>query len=119
MKRCPTCDKEYGAPVNFCPNDGTPLHLEGHSPDTEAVTKRMEPKLSAQDIVMEIADHLRKTVERGEQALIRFDPLTGLGLSMAEISEHFEAAAEKAECEVISKTDTRATVRRDPGIYIA
>jgi len=79
----------------------------------------MEPEMSAQDIIMEIADHLRKTVDRGEQALIRFEPLTGLKLTMAQISEHFEAAALKAECEVIDKTDTRATVRRASGIYIA
>ena len=75
--------------------------------------------MSPQDIVMEIADHLRKTIGPGEQTLIRFEPLTGLGLTVAQVSQHFEAAVEKAGCELIDKTDTRATVRRDVQIYIA
>src|SRR5882672_2377771 len=73
-----------------------------------------QPEMSPQDIIMEIADHLRKTVSPGEQTLIRFEPLTGLRLSITQISEHFIAAAERADCEVIDKTGTRSTVRRQP-----
>ena len=68
--------------------------------------------MSAQDIIMEIADHLSKTISPGEQTLVRFESLTGLKLTVSQISEHFEAAAEKAGCEVVDKTETRATVRR-------
>jgi hypothetical protein len=90
--------------------------------DGEAETLKIPPKkpeMSPADIIMEIADHLRKTISRGEQALVRFEPLTGLGLTIAQISEHFTAAAQKADCKIIEKTETRATVRRDPGAFIA
>jgi hypothetical protein len=83
--------------------------------DAEAETLKnvpKQPEMSPQDIIMEIADHLRKTISPGEQTLIRFEPLTGLKLTVTQISEHFTAAAEKANCEVIDKTDTRALVRR-------
>jgi len=40
-------------------------------------------------------------------------------MTMAQISEHFEAAAKSADCELIDNTDTRATVRRHHGVYIA
>jgi hypothetical protein len=83
--------------------------------DAEAETLRnvpKQPEMSPPDIIMEIADHLRKTISPGEQTLVRFEPLTGLRLTVAQISEHFTAAAERAECEVIDKTDSRATVRR-------
>jgi hypothetical protein len=65
---------------------------------------------------MEIANLLRNSVGRAE-TLIRFELLTGIGATTAQISEHFLAAAEKAGCEVVDKTDTRATVRRDSGVY--
>jgi hypothetical protein len=85
--------------------------------DAEAQTLKnvpKQPEMSAQDIIMEIANHLRSTLGPGEQRLIRFEPLNGLGLTIAQISEYFEVAAEKADCEVIDKTDTRAIVRRNP-----
>jgi hypothetical protein len=67
--------------------------------------------MSSQDITMEIANLLRGTVGLGE-TLIRFEQVAALGLTTAQISEHFTAAAEKAGCEVVDKTETRATVRR-------
>jgi hypothetical protein len=105
--------------LKFCLDDGTPLS-EVQIFDAEAETVKnvpRRPEMSAQDVVMEIADHLRKTIGQGQQTLVRFETLTGLQLTVAQISEHFEAAAKKADCEVIDKTDTRATVRRNPGVY--
>jgi hypothetical protein len=117
--------------------DGTPLVASAPHPDAEAETLKLgggydttpisaglsenaetlkippkQPEMTPQDIIMEITDYLRKTVSPGEQTLIKFELLTGLGITVTQISDHFTAAAEKADCEVIDKTETRATVRR-------
>jgi hypothetical protein len=126
MKRCPTCQRPYtDLSLNFCTEDGTPL-IEDRGSDLEADTLRVgagfdttrvapkKPEMSVQDIIMEIADYLRRNVSPGEIQLIRFEPLTGLGISITQISDNFLAAAEKANCEVTDKTDMRATVRRRP-----
>jgi hypothetical protein len=102
---------------NLVQTDKSPSRL-AETAETLRIPPR-KPEMSPADIIMEIADHLRKTISRGEQTLVRFEPLTGLGLTIAQISDHFIAAAERADCKVIDKTDTRATVRRDPGIFIA
>jgi hypothetical protein len=103
--------------LSFCLDDGTRLINEPPKFDAEAATLKnvpKQPEMTPQDIIMEIADHLRKTISPGEQRLIKFEPLTGLGITVAQISDHFIAAAEKADCEVTDKTDTRASVRRRP-----
>jgi hypothetical protein len=95
-------------------SNGTRLTSPLFDTEAETLTKVVpkKPEMSPQDIIMEIADHLRKIISPGEQTLVRFEPLMGLGLTVTQISEHFEAAAEKADCQVTDKTDTRATVRR-------
>ena len=101
--------------LNYCLQDGTQLTSDVPRFDAEAETLKnvpKQPEMSPQDIIMEIANHLRKTISPGEQTLVKFEPLTGLKITIPQISEHFTAAAEKADCEVIDKTETRATVRR-------
>ena len=71
-------------------------------------------KLSNEDAVMEIADYLRCSVHPNEPTLVRFEQLTSLGLTVCQVSECFLDAAEKADCDVIDKSDTRATVKRRP-----
>jgi len=117
MKRCPTCSRLYDDDtLKFCLDDGTQL-ADARRYDAEAETLRnvpKQPEMSSQDIIMEIADHLRSTLGPGDHRLIRFETLSGLGLTTAQVSEHLEAAAEKADCEVLDKTDTRAIVQRNP-----
>jgi hypothetical protein len=118
MKRCPQCNSTFSDPsLNFCVSDGTPLTSDAPRFDAEAETLKnvpKQPEMSPQDIIMEVANYLRSTVRPGHQVLIRFDQVNASGLTPAQVSEHFEAAAEKAGCEVVDKTDTRATVRREP-----
>jgi hypothetical protein len=96
--------------MNFCLDDGSTLTFF----DTEAETLKNpvpKPEMSPEDIRMEIANILRNSVG-GAETLIRFELLTGIGANAKQISENFNAAAEGAGYEVISKTETRATVRR-------
>jgi hypothetical protein len=115
MKHCPKCKRAYvDSTLNFCLDDGSQL-----SPlyDTEAETLKTPPKkpeLSPEDVIMEVADYLRHNVRPGKQVLIRFEQITGL--TPLQVSEHFEAAAQKAKCVVIDKSDTRATVKYSTGI---
>jgi hypothetical protein len=64
---------------------------------------------------MEIGDYLRRLGLRpGEERLVRFDDLKALGLTSNQISENFPAGVREAKFELVSQTDTRATVRRPP-----
>jgi len=115
MKHCPQCKKTYDdSSLNFCLEDGSKLTFF----DTEAETLRnITPKaeMSPQDIRMEITNFLTSKIARGTRTLIRFDELMiALDLTIKQISENFEPAAEAAECEIIGeKTETRVTVRRE------
>jgi hypothetical protein len=112
MKHCPTCKKKYDdASLNFCLEDGSTLTFF----DTEAETLKSaprKPEMSADDIKMEMANILRSV--GGAETLIRFELHTGIGATTEQISENFNAAAEEAGYDVISRTNTRATVRRKP-----
>jgi len=111
---------------DFCGTRGRKLRVEGiqvgvsrnaqfsEHAETLRQLPPKKPEMSVQDIIMEIADYLRTNVSPGEIKLIRFEPLTGLGITVTQISDNFLAAAEKANCEVTDKTDMRATVRRRP-----
>lgn len=80
------------------------------------VSRMLQPSaMSDEDAVMEIADYLRTNVSpRGQATLVRFEQLTALGLTMSQVSQCFLAAADKASCDVIDKSPTRATVKRKP-----
>ena len=110
MKYCLRCKRKYDDnSLNFCLEDGSELTFF----DTEAATLNAPPKaeMSSQDIQMEIANFLTSKVARGTRTLIRFDELTvPFGLTISQISESFEVAAEAAECEIVG--DTSATVQR-------
>jgi hypothetical protein len=115
MKHCPQCKRTYDDnSLNFCLDDGSDLTFF----DTEAETLRNAPRkteMSPQDIQMEITNYLTSTVAGGPEALIRFDEVAiTLGLTTKQISDNFKSAAEAAGREIISETDTRATVRRKP-----
>jgi hypothetical protein len=115
MKHCPQCKRTYAdASLNFCLDDGSKLTFF----DTEAETLKNAPRkpgMSADDIEMEIADFLRQNVDRGRsEKLIRFELIVPRGITLEQVSEHFEAGAAKANFNVVDKTDTRATVRRKP-----
>lgn len=120
MKHCLQCKRIYDdSSLNFCLDDGSKLTFF----DTEAETLRnTAPKaeMSPQDIRMEITNFLTSSIARGRQTLIRFDELMiPLGLTLKQISENFESAAQAADCEIVGeKTDTRATVRREPARLI-
>jgi hypothetical protein len=99
-------------------DDGTPL-TDAPWFDTEAETLKnvpKQPELSPLDATMELANYLRTNIRPAHQVLIRFDQVAGLTTS--QVSEHLEAAAEKADCEILNKTDTRATVRRRPNLGV-
>jgi hypothetical protein len=116
MKRCPKCNRQYDASLNFCTEDGTALTPRY---DSEAETLKNTPKqpeLSPQDVIMELANYLRSTIRPADQVLIRFDQVAGL--TLAQVSEHIDAAAKKANCKIIDKSDTQATVQRSPRVYL-
>jgi hypothetical protein len=119
MKHCPKCKRQYAdASLNYCLDDGSELMFF----DTEAETLknvRRKPEMTSQDIVMELVNYLnglrRLTgVESTNGILVRFQILTKLDLTLEQISQNFNAAADKAGFMVLEKTDLRATVRLRP-----
>jgi hypothetical protein len=110
MKTCPTCQRQYEDPsLKFCTQDGTALTPRF---DSEAETQEIR-ELTADDIVMEIADYLGKLrAALGREVLVRFEDMRSLGFNLDQINENFATAAKKASFQVISKTDTRATIRK-------
>jgi hypothetical protein len=109
MKHCTKCSRQYSDPsLNYCTEDGTPLSPQF---DAEAETVRIAPAMSPEDLVLEIANYLRRCgIEDG---LVQFEPLAkGFGVTVAEIAEQFEAAAEQVDYAVAKKTQTRAWIKR-------
>lgn len=108
MKHCAKCNRQYEDPsLRFCTEDGTSLTQF----DSEAETVKI-PDLSTADIEMEIADYLRKSVKTSDTTLIKFEALTGLGVTIQRISECFAVGADKGGFDVIEKTATRATIEK-------
>jgi hypothetical protein len=98
MKRCTKCGRQYSDPsLKYCTEDGTSLSPQF---DSEAQTVKIAPAMSPEDLMLEIANYLRRCgIEDG---LVQFEPLAkGLGVTVAEIAEQFEAAAHR----LISKED--------------
>jgi hypothetical protein len=113
MKHCTKCGRQYSDPsLKYCTEDGTPLSPQF---DSEAQTVRIAPAMSPEDLVLEIANYLRRCgIEDG---LVQFEPLAkGFGVTVAEIAEQFEAAAVQVDYAVTKKTETRAWIRRNDGI---
>ena len=110
MKQCTKCGREYDdSSLQYCTDDGTPLTPRF---DSEAETVKV-PEWSPTDIEMEIADSLRRLQLRvGDERLVRFEDLKPLGLTLKQISENFPAAVRRAALELVSQTETRATVRK-------
>lgn len=110
MKHCIKCGRKYADPsLQYCTDDGTPLTPRF---DSEAETVKI-PELSPADIEMEIADYLRRLQLRaGEERLIRFEDLKPLGLTSTQINAHFPAAVQQLKLELMSQTETRASIRK-------
>ena len=116
MKHCTKCGRKYGDPsLDYCTEDGTPLTPRF---DSDAETEKI-PEWSTADIVMEIADHLRRLQLRaGEERLVRFEDLKPLGLTSSQINENFLGAVHHAGFELVNQTETRATIRRSFGVLV-
>jgi hypothetical protein len=120
MMHCPKCRKSYSdASLNFCLEDGSQLTFF----DTEAETLKNQPpnpEMSEQDAIMELIDYLNSLrrkpgVQSTDGILVRFQTLTNpRGLTLTQVSDNFEAAADKAGFIVLEKTDLRASVRLKP-----
>src|SRR5688572_32702440 len=117
LKQCTKCGREYDDPsIKFCTEDGTPLTPRF---DSEAETVRI-PEWSPADIVMEIADYLRRLQLRaGEERLVRFEDLKSVGLTSRQINENFPEAVSQVGFELLNQTETRATIRRPPPAVLA
>lgn len=112
MKHCTKCGRQYSDPsLNYCTEDGTPLSPQF---DSEAETVKIAPAMSPEDLMLEIANYLRRCgIEDG---LVQFEPLAkGYGVTVAEVAEQFEAAAEQVDYAVAKKTETRAWIKRGRG----
>ena len=90
MKHCTKCGRKYDdLSLLYCTEDGTPLTPRF---DSEAKTVKLA-ELTPADIVMEIADHVRRLpLRQGEEVLVRSENLKSLGLTLNQISENFSAA---------------------------
>jgi hypothetical protein len=109
MKHCTKCGRQYSDPsLKYCTEDGTPLSPQF---DAEAQTVKIAPAMSPEDLMLEIANYLRRCgIEDG---LVQFEPLAkGYGVTVAEIAEQFEAAAAQVDYAVTKKTETRAWIKR-------
>jgi hypothetical protein len=72
--------------------------------------------MDKQDVILEVSQWLKANVKRSE-LLIRFDELAATlspfnPIEAKQITENFDAAAAKAEVEILERTETRAVVRR-------